>query len=107
MIQLKPGVSLIGMQPQMALVMLVVQDVFTASHYAVTITCGSEGKHGKSSKHFIGYALDIRTLRIGIELDEAKMLAGEIGRCLGSEFDVVTEEDHLHIEYDPKVGVNL
>ena len=106
MIQLKSGVSLLGLQPQMALVFLIVDQVFTAGGYPTRITSGTEGKHGKSSKHFIGCALDIRTLRLGIEIDEARILAGEIKRCLGNEFDVVAEDDHLHIEWDPKVGVN-
>ena len=106
MIQLKSGVSLLGLQPQMTLVMIVADQVFTAGGYPCRITSGTEGKHGKSSKHFIGCALDIRTLRLGIEIDEAKILAGEIKRCLGDEFDVVAESDHLHIEFDPKVGTN-
>ncbi len=106
MIQLKKGVSLIGLQPQMALVLLVADQVFTAAGYPTILTSGTESKHGKSSKHFIGYALDFRTARVGIDLDEAKILAGELRRCLGREFDVVTEDDHIHIEFDPKHGVN-
>jgi len=104
---LKPGVSLIGIAPQMAFLLAAARDVYDEYGYNLIITCGTEGKHGDRSRHFTGMALDFRTERVGIDIEEAKEIAALMQKRLGAEFDIVAEEDHIHGEFDPKVGVNL
>ena len=60
------------------------------------ITSTYEGTHSESSLHYCNDAIDIR-LPVRLEF-----IVQELKRDLGDKFDVVTEKDHIHIEYDPK-----
>ncbi len=52
------------------------------------------------SLHYAGAAIDIRTR--DIPLADVQKLIARIKACLGEDFDVVLETDHLHLEYQPK-----
>ena len=65
-----------------------------ASTEDIFITSIREGTHMPGSFHPSGRALDIRKPKaISIH---------EIRNRLGTNFDVIEEHDHIHIEYDPK-----
>ena len=100
MIELKTGVRLDNLFPQMLVALAVVQDVFAESGYEITITSGSEGQHSRTSLHYLGAALDFRTRDINVE--DRGALARSIRIALGENFDVVLENTHLHVEYQPK-----
>jgi hypothetical protein len=62
------------------------------------ITSTYEGTHSAGSLHYANQALDIRhKTYLGISLS-----AERIRLVLGTDFDVVGEATHIHIEYDPK-----
>lgn len=64
------------------------------------ITSGIDGKHMLGSKHFVGHALDFRTRDLSpASLD---LVAKAIKERLSVDFDVILEENHLHVEWDPK-----
>lgn len=66
----------------------------------ITITSVLDGKHKDGSKHYDGQAFDIRTFIYTVtELNE---LMAALKEALGPDFDVVLENDHIHIEYDLK-----
>jgi len=67
----------------------------------VIITSASDGAHSKGSKHYTGHALDFRTRNMTIA--EKRSLVGLVTEALGKEFDIVLEEDHLHVEFQPKL----
>jgi hypothetical protein len=67
--------------------------------YEMTITSAKDGKHMVGSLHYTGNAIDIRT-RDMIFLSKVKR---QITFDLGIDFDVVLENDHIHIEYDPQI----
>jgi len=107
MLELKAGVMLKdalgekGIQPEMVLGALVVYSVFNEEGFTCTITSCMDGVHKQGSLHYKGQALDFRTRHV---VDEEALLdiVQAIKFALGEEFDVVLEEDHLHVEYDPK-----
>lgn len=73
----------------------------------ITFTAGSEGTNGdgvhmKNSLHYFGKAVDLRIRDTRIE--EALLFWELAKRLAGSEFDVVWEKDHIHIEFDPKTA---
>lgn len=68
--------------------------------YVLTVTAGRDGTHMAQSKHYLGLAEDYRTR--GIPADTLARMIDEARRSLGSDYDVVNEDDHLHVEYDPK-----
>lgn len=63
------------------------------------ITSAHDGTHSDASLHDDGLALDLRVW--GFTEAEAKRATAEIQRRLGDRWDVVYEETHIHIEYDP------
>ncbi len=66
--------------------------------YDPTITSGKDGKHMKGSKHYIGAAIDIRTR----DMKYVNKTTAAIKNALGSDYDVIFEIDHIHLEFDPK-----
>lgn len=103
----KSGVRIVGLRPEMAAVLPIIAYAFKTAGYRAVITCGTEGRHGKSSKHYTGLATDWRTKRLDIDYAEAKKIADAIKTWLTDDFDVVVHDTHIHVEFDPKVGVNL
>ena len=60
------------------------------------VTSTYEGTHMPSSLHYVNRAADFR-LPI-----EAKAVVDKLKAKLGPDFDVVLEQTHIHIEFDPK-----
>ena len=59
--------------------------------------------HGAGSLHYAGQAVDIRTRDLVPEMRQK--IAARIRECVGEDFDVILEDTHLHVEYQPKRGV--
>lgn len=70
------------------------------TNYTMTITSGNDGVHMKKSKHYENNAIDIRTR--DMENWQKLIVQEKIAKELGRHYDVILEETHLHIEYDPK-----
>lgn len=66
--------------------------------YSMTITSACDGKHMENSKHYSGNAIDIRTFDMNFAIYNKHL----IQNILGNDYDVVLEDNHIHIEYDPK-----
>lgn len=85
----------------LALMMIATDQVFQeVLGNGTTITSGIDGKHMIGSKHFVGHALDFRTRGIGgLELET---ISTRLKERLGRDYDVIIEDTHLHVEFDPK-----
>ena len=100
---IKGGISaarLHGLRPEMAVALIIIKDAFFNHGENCVITSGVEGKHSRASLHYIGAALDFRTG--GMKRELVSDIANEIRSGLGVDFDAVVEDNHLHIEYQPK-----
>lgn len=103
--QIKPGVQLNGIRPEIVAAIPVVQSVYAQQGYLLTITSGVEGKHSsKKSLHYKGLALDFRTRHVPSAQRPA--LHRALKSALGSQYDVILHASHLHVEWDGG-GVNL
>ena len=100
--KLKSGVDLRGMQAQTALLLAVADQVYSDHGHDLTVTSICDGKHSENSLHYRGLAADLRTVAGGIGEARAGVLAAELRKRLGTQFDVVVEKDHIHVEFDPK-----
>jgi hypothetical protein len=108
-LKVKPGVSFRGVTPQLALGIQIVVGCYQRMNYDCIITSLSDSKHGARSLHNRpdtndrdGIKCDAADFRINHVRREAwKRLANAISTSLGEEFDVVLENDHIHVEYDP------
>ena len=101
MIQLKPGTIIFGLEPEMLLGLQIVASIFADRKWDLMITSGLDGKHMTGSRHYAGQALDFR-LPPGSEA----FIVRQLSSALGSDFDVVLESDHIHVEFD-KRGARL
>ena len=68
-----------------------------------TITPCVERKHMTGSLHYAGAAIDVRTR--DLQPADVQKLIARIESCLGDDFDVLLEVDHIHIEFQPKVSL--
>ena len=69
----------------------------------VWITSAAEKCEGRLefSLHYEGDALDFRTWNVLGGDSVARAWAVRMQFALGHDYDVVFEEDHIHVEYDP------
>ena len=104
-LRLKKGVSIRGIKPEMVLGIQVVVGFFEKNNIKdVWITSCVDGRHGKNSLHYVGYAIDVRIW--DIISDRRNWFTSELNKEMGSEFDCVLEKDHIHIEFQPKEKLN-
>ncbi len=98
---LKAGVDLRGITPQLAIAYTIASWIYSNKAGArCIITSGSDGKHGPNSLHYQGKALDLRTYHL--RPDQVHPIYLSLKECLGEQFDVVLEQDHIHLEFQPK-----
>tara|TARA_R110000850_G_scaffold44057_2_gene112554 strand:- start:3402 stop:3872 length:471 start_codon:yes stop_codon:yes gene_type:complete len=108
--RLKKGASLEGVTDITRKAIEQVNDVYANSTIMLWVTSGTEGfdgdgVHGAGSKHYTGEAFDCRTRNIPGGLPGQTQIYSTIKRVLGSDFDVILEKDHIHVEYDPKTKI--
>jgi hypothetical protein len=101
MLSLKAGVRIAGMRPEILLAAFAAERVYEKAGYECMITSCMEGAHMAGSLHYKGAAIDLRTKHVAHAI-ELKQIVDRVKECLGADFDVVVETDHLHIEFDPK-----
>ena len=100
MLFLKAGVRITGIRTEILLAAVAAERVYEEAGHDFTITACVDGKHMAGSLHYAGQAIDVRTRDIALA-DVQKLLA-RIKMCLGDDFDVLLEVDHIHIEFQPK-----
>lgn len=98
--ELKEGVSVRGVQPELILGLRIVESVLDSFDIELVVTSITDGSHMANSLHGFGLAADIRSR--DIPKDKLDFVVASCRRALGKEFDLVVEADHLHLEYDPK-----
>lgn len=93
------------LKPQTVAGMLIVQSVLLARGIPVVISSVNDGQHMSGSLHYAGRAFDFRLPSRYTGSDRTNRdVQTELKQALGSDFDVVLESDHFHVEYDPKEG---
>ena len=98
-------VNLETLTPAMIIGVLVAYDVFNSHNSVLVITSGDDGTHMAGSKHYNGNAVDIRSHDLhGIQA----LMVVHLKKQLGDRYDVLLEDpggpnEHIHIEYDPRM----
>lgn len=118
MIRLKPGVKLAGVTPQILLALQVAEGIWWGCGQTdLVVTSANDSEHcdeaqgrpcpdgAPRSKHYDGCAVDLRTKTLPAA-DKGRALALLKG-SLTTEYQVVveamgTEQEHVHIEWDPR-----
>ena len=104
MIKFKQGVDIKHIQPETALAIPMCYSVYQDLGYQhMTVTSVADGKHTEKSFHYKGLAFDVRLPEQDTREASTNVLAVQMLRiCLGRQFDIVLETDHIHIEFDPE-----
>ena len=98
---LKAGVDISRLNPEIRRTLTPLEKLYRArAEQEIIITSTYEGNHLPSSLHYHNDAIDIRW---PVGEQRRKELVNRIKEMLGKDFDVVSELNHIHIEYDPKV----
>lgn len=96
------GCRIAGVRPEVLVAVLIADEIYAKHGLDLVWSSCGEGAHKAGSLHYAFLAGDFRlppeSLRdpIRVELKEA----------LGDDYDVVVEENHYHIEFQPKRGIN-
>lgn len=83
-----------------------VVEVFREHKKTCRITSATGGTHGPKSLHYRGYALDYGLAHIEEQYIRESIYRGILDALPSGDFDVVLEPTHIHVEYDPKKGLN-
>jgi len=109
-IRIKQGAVIQGLHIEMHRVLKLVPKVWAEFGYLpwAAVTSGLDGEHGWDSLHPFGRAVDLRTWKNDageqIDLPTKQKMARRLQTLLGTDYDVVVEGDHIHVEYDPAGG---
>jgi uncharacterized protein YcbK (DUF882 family) len=98
--RIKGGVRAHGVMPETVLGMMVAESVYRDNGYKFVVTAIIEGGHSRASLHYIGAAFDCRINNM--PASKWKGVADEIRARLGGDYDVVLEDTHIHVEWQPK-----
>jgi len=100
MLLLKPGVRVAGLRSEILLAVVAAERVCAEMGVDCVVTACVDGVHKAGSLHYCGLAVDLRSrdFRPG-DLDKA---IARIRQCLGADYDVVLENEHVHVEFDQK-----
>lgn len=74
--------------------------LIAADHLAddLVVTSICDGEHSRTSLHWSGCAADLRRWNI----PDPNSFVDWLREALTDEFDVVLEDDHIHMEFQPK-----
>lgn len=93
-------------RPELVMALQIIDSIYKIYAGAeCTITSINDGKHKAGSLHYKGKAADVRTK--GHPQVAMQRIVKTAKALLDAEFDIVWEDvgldnEHLHIEYDPK-----
>ena len=89
-----------SLKPQLTLALMVLDGVFEKNDSELVITSINDARHSKTSLHYSGAAVDIRSRNI----PDKEFLLKKCKEALGysPDFDMILEFDHYHLEYQPK-----
>lgn len=95
----KDGVRYEDMHPEVVARKGDIISVFNNRGYLCVVTSARDGEHMEDSLHYEGRALDLRHRQMPEE--RKTLICDELRDTLGNDWDVVCEDTHIHIEYDP------
>lgn len=106
MLQLKDvSVDPTGLKIEMVLGLVIAETIFSAHGHDTVVTSINDGRHSAKSRHYIGFAVDLRSKHIHPP-DVKDQILDKLKAGLPG-YDVLLEglgtpNEHYHLEYDPR-----
>jgi hypothetical protein len=94
----KKNVRIGGVQPEMVVAMLLVEPVLDSYNQEMVLTEVTGGMHSETSRHYSGFAFDIRTWQLQ-EDETVDQCAEKIRDALGKEYRVIVHDTHIHVMF--------
>lgn len=88
-----------GLRPEALLAVVVAHAAFEEIGCDCVVTAGVDGQHKPGSLHYAGAAVDLRSR--DVPPDVLPKLVARLRESLGEDFDVVQEQTHIHVEFQP------
>lgn len=98
--RLKHGVRMRGIRTELVAAMLAADAACRDADIDCVVTSVTDGVHSRGSRHYAGAAFDLRIREL--PPGGAGRLRADLADRLGGDFDVLLEDSHIHVEYDPK-----
>ena len=93
------GVRITGLQTEILLAMWIADDIHREQlGTQAFVTSVRDGGHSRNSKHYLGHAFDMRSRNMTAE--EAERFCLELRIALTTEFFVLLEDDHIHVQFN-------
>ncbi len=99
-IRLAASVKVQGVRPELLLGLLIITDLCNAWGVTALVTALLNGKHMLNSLHYTGAAVDFVS-DLGVHRE---LFVEELRTRLGVTYDVIDEDTHIHVEYQPHTG---
>jgi hypothetical protein len=105
----KPGARVDALKPEITRIYPRVEAAWRSHEApAPVVTSGNDSRHKKGSRHYSDEAIDLRCNNLAD--DHCRRIADTLQRDLGPDYFVDFERfpkapanDHIHVEYDPRV----
>ena len=97
--KLKPGVSVMGIKPEMLVGLMVAKSVYDEIGAELIVTSVCDGVHSKKSLHYMGCAVDLRIRHITAA--QAETVVHMLEKALPNDFFVLLESTHIHLSWRP------
>lgn len=94
---IKAGVDISRLNREIRRALPKIENVLMRHRFEFVITSTYEGTHGTGSLHYANNAIDCRGPKV-----RGGDCENQLRVILGKDYDVVSERDHIHVEYDPK-----
>ncbi len=97
--KIKKGAILAGLDIRMRPALVAGEKIWKDNDQELVVTAGIDGEHSAGSLHYYGLALDFR-IRYFKKPGQKELVYEKLKQVLGSSFDVVLHESHIHVECD-------
>ena len=98
-LRIKKGVRVRGLSNEAMIGIHLAESVFERHSHDCIITSITDGTHSKNSRHYIGMAFDLRRRHLDSD-KQANEILKELISELGSEYLIILEKTHYHIQYN-------
>ena len=99
---IKAGVDISRLKKPIRKALTKIACILVSNGVEFVITSTYEGNHTAGSLHYANMAFDFRKRSLLWKKNIDKTIVQEIRIALGSDYDIIDERDHIHVEYDPK-----
>lgn len=93
-------IKLGSLAPQIVVAVFIASRVYEVNGFDMVITSVNDSSHMRNSLHYSGNAVDLSIREIPRSI--LLKIVEELKKCLTSDFDIIMEKDHIHIEYQPR-----